>query len=127
MPDHRTLHHPLTIHVSCLSLQTQGVFNVAKKLTEKLRKKGMVTRKESAGGAGGGAGGGGGDGDNGGGESDYEIRDDGVELTEKDVVRRKTGTWATVVTEEEGAGGGGEGGGGKKAGGAGEGSAAADA
>lgn len=75
---------------------------MAKKLTEKLRKKGMVTKKESAGGAGGAAGGGDGDGGgDGGGESDYEIREDGVELTEKAVVRRKTGTWATVTTEEE--------------------------
>eukprot|EP00752_Nemacystus_decipiens_P012961 g11470.t1 len=90
--------------------QTQGVFNMAKKLTEKLRKKGMVTKKESASGPGDVGG-------DGGGDSDYEIREDGVELTEKDVVRRKTGTWATVTTEEDG-------GGGKKAGGAAESSAA---
>lgn len=65
------------------------MFNAAKKLTEKLRKKGMVTKKATAG-----------DGDaEGGGDSDYEIREDGVELTEKDVVRRKTGTWATVTED----------------------------
>lgn len=99
---------------------------MAKKLTEKLRKKGMVTKKESVGGAGGAAvgGDGGGDGGDGGGDSDYEIREDGVELTETVVVRRKTGTWATVTTEEEGAGGGGEGESGRKAEGAGESSAA---
>ena len=95
---------------------------MAKKLTEKLRKKGMVTKKESVGGAGVAAGGG--DGGDGGGDSDYEIREDGVELTETVVVRRKTGTWATVTTEEEGADGGGEGESGRKAEGAGESSAA---
>ncbi|CAM9890452.1 unnamed protein product [Ascophyllum nodosum] len=69
--------------------QTQGVFNVAKKLTEKMRKKGKVTEnpRDAL------AAGGGGDS---GGESDYEIREDGVELTGNSVLRRKTGTWATV-------------------------------
>ncbi|CAN0395600.1 unnamed protein product [Pylaiella littoralis] len=93
--------------------QTEGVFNVAKKLTEKLRKKGMVTKKEKAGGAAGGGAIGGREAE-GGGDSDYEIREDGVELTEKDVVRRKTGTWATVtedapVVDGEGKQGDGEG------------------
>lgn len=83
------------------------MFNVAKKLTEKLRKKGMVTKKEQADRAGGGAGAG----DDGGGDSDYEIREDGVELTGTDVVRRKTGTWATVAAPAAAAEGGGEGGG----------------
>lgn len=72
----------------------------------------MVTKKATAGGA---AAGGDGDGDGeGGGDSDYEIREDGVELTEKDVVRRKTGTWATVTEDppaEEGEGKLGDGGG----------------
>lgn len=86
-------------------MQTQGVFNAAKKLTEKLRKKGMVTRKEQAGAAGAGASAGA---DEGGGDSDYEIREDGVQLTETDVVRRKTGTWATVTTEENAVEGGGK-------------------
>lgn len=96
---------------------------MAKKLTEKLRKKGMVTKKERGGGAGGVAGNGDGGGD--GGDSDYEIREDGVELTEKDVVRRKTGTWATVTAEEHAAGEGTEGeGNDKKAEGAGAGSSA---
>lgn len=45
----------------------------------------MVTRKSDAAA-----------GEDEGGESDYEIREDGVELTGTDVVRRKTGTWATV-------------------------------
>lgn len=124
-PDHRAHPPPGDDDASSTPFQTQGVFNVAKKLTEKLRKKGMVTRKERAGGAGGAGGGGGGD--EGGGDSDYEIREDGVELTEKDVVRRKTGTWATVTTEEEKSGGGapeGDGDGGKKAEGAGKGPAA---
>lgn len=49
----------------------------------------MVTSKQDASGKK--AGGGDGDGD-----SDYEIREDGVELTETGVIRRKTGTWATV-------------------------------
>lgn len=80
--------------------QTQGVFNVAKKLTAKMEKKGMVTRKDAAGGGGG---------DGGDGDSDYEIREDGVELTGQDVVRRKAGTWATVeVGDDEKNGGTGE-------------------
>lgn len=84
------------------------MFNVAKKLTEKMRKKGLVTRKDlgsgSAGGAAGGGGdeGGGGSADGGGGDSDYEIREDGVQLTEKDMVRKKVGTWATVTAAEDG-------------------------
>ena len=69
------------------------MFNVAKTLTEKMERKGLVTRK-NLGSAGGGDGEGGADG---GGDSDYEIREDGVQLTEKDMVRTKTGTWATVT------------------------------
>lgn len=81
--------------------QTQGVFNAAKRLTEKMRQKGMVTRKNDGTTSGGvSIEDGGGDG----GEEDYEIREDGVELTEKDVVRRKTGTWATVQEETGGQG-----------------------
>lgn len=73
----------------------------------------MVTKKEKAGGAAGGGAIGGREAE-GGGDSDYEIREDGVELTEKDVVRRKTGTWATVtedapVVDGEGKQGDGEG------------------
>ncbi|CAN0040307.1 unnamed protein product [Ectocarpus sp. 8 AP-2014] len=91
-------HYKTNPRCAACGKQTQGVFNAAKKLTEKLRKKGMVTRKEQAGAAGGGASAGA---DEGGGDSDYEIREDGVQLTETDVVRRKTGTWATVTTEED--------------------------
>lgn len=79
-------------------VQTQGMFNAAKKLTEKMRKKGMLTRKSTVAGEGTG-----GDGKyEGDGDSDYEIREDGVELTGADVVRRKTGTWATVGEAKEG-------------------------
>lgn len=74
------------------------MFNAAKKLTEKMRKKGMLTQKATAASGGGGTDGGGTEG--GDGDSDYEIREDGVELTGTDVVRRKMGTWATV--EEKG-------------------------
>ncbi|CAN0092397.1 unnamed protein product [Ectocarpus sp. 6 AP-2014] len=91
-------HYKTNPRCAACGKQTQGVFNAAKKLTEKLRKKGMVTRKEQAGAAGGGASAGA---DEGGGDSDYEIREDGVQLTETDVVRRKTGTWATVTTDED--------------------------
>lgn len=73
--------------------QTQGVFNAAKRLTEKMRRKGMLTTRKEAGGASAGDGGGAaGDGDG----SDYEIREDGVELTDSKVVRKKRGTWATA-------------------------------
>lgn len=76
---------------------------MAKKLTEKMEKKGLVTRKEIASfSKDDDHGDGDGDGGGGGGDSDYEIREDGVELTEKDVVRRKTGTWATVAVKEGG-------------------------
>lgn len=76
------------------------MFNAAKKLTAKMEKKGMVTRKDATGGGGG---------DGGGGDSDYEIREDGVELTGQDVVRQKAGTWATVkVGDDEKDGGTGE-------------------
>lgn len=70
--------------------QTQGVFNAAKRLTDKMKKKGMVTRKIEAAAEATVAG------EDQGAESDYEIREDGVELTGTDIVRRKTGTWATV-------------------------------
>ena len=68
---------------------------MAKKLTAKMRQKGMVTRKDL------GTAGGGADEGEGGGDSDYEIREDGVQLTEKGVVRKKTGTWATVTAEDD--------------------------
>lgn len=65
------------------------MFNAAKRLTEKMKKKGMVTNNVDPNP-------GAGQGEDGGEESDYEIREDGVELTGTGVVRRKTGTWATV-------------------------------
>lgn len=74
------------------------MFNAAKRLTGKMKKKGMVTRKV-IGGRGGEGGAGGNDAGGDGGGSDYEIREDGVELTETDVIRRKTGTWATVAED----------------------------
>lgn len=56
-----------------------------------MKRKGMLkTRKEAPGGQ---PGGGNTEGD---GDSDYEIREDGVELTESEIVRKKTGTWSTV-------------------------------
>lgn len=79
---------------------------MAKKLTEKMRKKGLVTRKDlgSASGVGGDEAGGGADGGGGGdgGDSDYEIREDGVQLTGTGMVRKKTGTWATVTPADNG-------------------------
>lgn len=62
---------------------------MARKLNDKMKRKGLLTRKEidDEGDGGGDAG------------SDYEVREDGVELTGGGVIRKTTGTWATVHDE----------------------------